>query len=158
MTPINPDTKEILDKVYNFLLSKKDDKDSPFFGFPDNCCFDSCFFLELFLSAEQYEQLTWVWGQSSEFSAHVWIESKDFVIDLTSSQFNAGTYPYLFYRKGEPPNGFHESFTIIKTGLFDRKLRKIKRHRKLIKYVQEFRNSPVRTRHAESKIEYHRAR
>ena len=158
MTPITPDTKEILDQVYNFLLSKKDDKDSPFFGFPDNCCFDSCFFLELFLSAEKYEQLTWVWGQSSQFSAHVWVESKDFVIDLTSSQFNAGTYPYLFYRKGEPANGFHESFTIIKTDLFDSKFRKIKTRRKLIKYVQEFRNSPIRTSYTKPIIEYHRAR
>ncbi len=144
--------------MYNFLLSKKDDKGSPFFGFPDNCCFDSCFFLELFLSAEKYEQLTWVWGQSSQFSAQVWVESKDFVIDLTSSQFNAGTYPYLFYRKGEPANGFHESFTIIKTGLFDSKFRKIKTRRKLIKYVQEFRNSPIRTSYTKPIIEYHRAR
>jgi hypothetical protein len=42
--------------------------------------------------------------------------------------------------------------------LFDRKCRKIKTRRKLIKYVQEFRNSPVRKSYTKPIIEYHRAR
>lgn len=76
---------------------------SCFERFPHGCCdIASCILLRI-LRKENYFQFRLVRGTNSENLHHVWLESEQLIIDLTSEQFKGFTHPFILVDSNEYP-------------------------------------------------------
>ncbi|HHU37449.1 MAG TPA: hypothetical protein GXZ47_09530 [Treponema sp.] len=137
-TKIDFNSITILEKAYAFLELKGLSKSSLFYKFPIETCFVSSWFLASYFTSIKYEALQWIFGNSEKYGGHVWLESKDYTIDFTYSQFEPISTKFLFYKNTSAKPYFHDHFTIVDKGYFGDSFEKNKKHPLILQMVDEF--------------------
>lgn len=62
-------------------------------NFPTGCCADASLLVGQVLLDNEIDDIRIIYGEDSENKTHAWLESKEFLIDITADQFpNIGRY------------------------------------------------------------------